>query len=108
MCPTAGAAAASARLRSGRLGFAGRCAQQCPEPQSQGVNLPGGAVTTREGFAGQIFPETNKSRENSSVVEVITSKEQAACEETTTEVLLGGLFSADRRAAVAFLNFCVR
>lgn len=38
----------------------------------------------------QIFLERNKPREKSSVVEVITSKERAACEEMITEVLLGG------------------
>lgn len=53
----------------------------------------------------QIFPESNKSREKSSVVEVIAGKEQAAFEETTAKCCLGELFSAVRRAAAAFLSF---
>lgn len=44
--PVGGAGDVSARLPSARLGFAGSCAQHCPEPQSQGVNLSGGAVAT--------------------------------------------------------------
>lgn len=62
-------------------------------------------MTPREGFSVQIFPESNKSREKSSVVEVIAGKEQAAFEETTAKCCLGELFSAVRRAAAAFLSF---
>lgn len=105
MFPTAGAAAASARPGSARLGFSRSCVQQYPEPQSQGVSLSGGAVTTREGFSVQIFPESNQSREKSSAVGVIASKELAAFEETTTKCCLRELFSAVRRAAAAFLSF---
>lgn len=89
MCPTAGAAKAAARPRSTRLSSPGavfssaRCAE--PKASCECSDHPRGIC----GAGVQIFPRKNKSREKTCVIKVITSKEQASCEETTTEALLG-------------------